>query len=459
MSLRFYNTLTRQKEEFIPINESEVGMYTCGPTVYNYAHIGNLRSYVFADTLRRTLLYLGYPVNQVMNITDIGHLASDADSGDDKMTKGLLREGKDLNLKNMRELAEFYAEKFREDLRHLNILPPDTMCFASDHISENIELIEKLEKNGFTYATSDGVYFDTKKFPSYGILWGGKRTTDEEYRRVNQESEKKSGEDFALWKFNDSLGFPSPWGQGFPGWHIECSAMSMKFLGEQFDVHTGGIDHISIHHTNEIAQSEAATGKSPFVKYWMHHEFVDTGGEKMAKSADNFLKLNTLIEKGIDPITYRFWLLMASYHTKVNFSWDALTASEVALNRLRRLFINLGDEVGVVNEEYKNKFITHLSDDLDTPKVLVVLWDLIANEEISKADRKATILDFDKVLGLGFADLKEEAIPDDIQKLVDAREVARAMKDFKLSDELRDKISSLGYEVKDTDLGQKVFKL
>ncbi len=459
MSLRFYNTLTRQKEEFIPINASEVGMYTCGPTVYNYAHIGNLRSYVFADTLRRTLLYLGYPVNQVMNITDIGHLASDADSGDDKMTKGLLREGKELNLKNMRELAEFYAEKFREDLRHLNILPPDTMCFASDHIPENIELIEKLEKNGLTYNISDGIYFDTKKFPSYGVLWGGKRTTDEEYRRVNQDSEKKNAEDFALWKFNDSLGFPSPWGQGFPGWHIECSAMSMKFLGEQFDIHTGGIDHISIHHTNEIAQSEGATGKIPFVKYWMHHEFVDTGGEKMAKSADNFLKLNTLIEKDIDPITYRFWLLMASYHTKVNFSWDALTASEVALNRLRRLFINLGDEVGVVNEEYKNKFITHLSDDLDTPKVLVVLWDLIANENISKADRKATILDFDKVLGLGFADLKEEAITDDIQKLVDARYVARTMKDFKLSDELRDKIATLGYEVKDTDEGQKVFKL
>lgn len=459
MSLCFYNTLTRQKEEFIPINANEVGMYTCGPTVYNYAHIGNLRSYVFADTLRRTLLYLGYPVNQVMNITDIGHLASDADSGDDKMTKGLLREGKELNLKNMRELAEFYAEKFREDLRHLNILPPDTMCFASDHIPENIELIKKLEKNGLTYTTSDGVYFDTKKFPSYGVLWGGKRTTDEEYRRVNQESEKKNAEDFALWKFNDSLGFPSPWGQGFPGWHIECSAMSMKFLGEQLDIHTGGIDHISIHHTNEIAQSEGATGKIPFVKYWMHHEFVDTGGEKMAKSADNFLKLNTLIEKDIDPITYRFWLLMASYHTKVNFSWDALSASEVALNRLRRLFVNLGDEVGVVNEEYKNKFITHLSDDLDTPKVLVVLWDLIANEEISKADRKATILDFDKVLGLGFADLKEEAIPDDIQKLVDARYVARTMKDFKLSDELRDKIATLGYEVKDTDEGQKVLKL
>ena len=276
---------------------------------------------------------------------------------------------------------------------------------------------------------------------------------------MNQDSEKKNAEDFALWKFNDSLGFPSPWGQGFPGWHIECSAMSMKFLGEQFDIHTGGIDHISIHHTNEIAQSEGATGKIPFVKYWMHHEFVDTGGEKMAKSADNFLKLNTLIEKDIDPITYRFWLLMASYHTKVNFSWDALSASEVALNRLRRLFINLGDEVGVVNEEYKNKFITHLSDDLDTPKVLVVLWDLIANENISKADRKATILDFDKVLGLGFADLKEEAIPDDIQKLVDARYVARTMKDFKLSDELRDKIATLGYEVKDTDEGQKVFKL
>jgi cysteinyl-tRNA synthetase len=459
MNLRFYNTLTREKEEFTPINKNEIGMYTCGPTVYNYAHIGNLRSYVFADTLRRTLLYLGHPVKQVMNITDIGHLASDADSGDDKMTKGLLREGKELNLKNMRELAEFYTDKFKTDLRNLNILMPDVMCFASDHIPENIELIEKLEKKGLTYQTSDGVYFNTEKFPNYGVLWGGKRTIDEEYRRANQESEKKNAEDFALWKLNPHIGFPSPWGQGFPGWHIECSAMSMRFLGEQFDIHTGGIDHISIHHTNEIAQSEGATGKVPFVKYWMHHEFVDTGGEKMAKSADNFLKLNTLIEKGIDPITYRFWLLMASYHTKMNFNWDALSASEIALNRLRRLFINLGEEIGTVDENYKNKFTTYLSDDLDTPKALVVLWDLIANEDISKADRKATILDFDKVLGLGFSDLKEDVIPEDVQKLVDAREVARVMKDFKLSDELRDKISTLGYEVKDTDLGQKVFKI
>jgi len=457
--IQFYNSLSKGKEVFEPIKAGEVKMYTCGPTVYNYAHIGNLRSYIFADVLRRALLYSGYKVKQVMNITDIGHLSSDADSGEDKMTKGLLREGKELNLKNMRELAEFYTEKFLEDLKKLNVLPPEGPYFASDYVKEDIELIEKLQEKGFTYKTSDGVYFDVSKMPEYGVLWGGIKDTEERKSRIGENPEKKNPEDFALWKFNSSLGYESPWGTGFPGWHIECSAMGIKFLGEQFDIHTGGIDHIPTHHTNEIAQSESATGKKPFVKFWMHHEHVDIGSSKMAKSGENFLTLNTVIEKNINPITYRFWLLMASYRTKVNFNWDALEGAETALNRLFGLYRSLGNDVGQIDENYQAKFMRFIQDDLDTAKALTLMWDLVRDEAISAPDKKATLLDFDKVFGLGFADLKEETIPAEVIELVKAREEARNNKDFKLSDELRQEINSLGYEVKDSASGQKVSKI
>ena len=392
MPLKFYNTLTREKEDFTPINKDEVGMYSCGPTVYYYAHIANLRSYFFADILRRTLKYDGYKVKQIMNITDIGHLSSDADSGEDKMTKGLLREGKELSLKNMRELAEFYTEKFKEDLKILNIEMPDGMYYASDYVKEDIELIKKLEEKKYAYKTNDGIYFDISKMSDYGALWGGERNWNKEGARVLENSEKKNPEDFALWKFNDKLGFESPFGKGFPGWHIECSAMSMKFLGEQFDIHTGGIDLIPTHHTNEIAQSECATGKKPFVKFWMHSEHVDIGGERMAKSSGNFLRIENLLEKNINPIAYRFWLLMANYRTKVNFSWEALEGAEVALKRLYKLYIELEGGIkgqnGSVNSEYKQKFKEYIENDLDTPKALVLLWDVIKDEHISPADTK-----------------------------------------------------------------------
>lgn len=431
-------------------------MYTCGPTVYNCAHIGNLRSYVFADLLRKSLEYHGHQVKQIMNITDIGHLASDADSGEDKMTKGLLREGKELTLANMREMAEFYTDKFNEDLAALNIAAPHGQYYASDYVTEDVELVKKLEEKGYTYTTSDGVYFDTSKMPDYGALWGGKRTIDAEHARIDENTEKKNSADFALWKFNPGIGYPSPWGQGFPGWHIECSAMGLKFLGDQFDIHTGGIDHISIHHTNEIAQSECATGKKPFVRYWLHNEFVDTGGMKMAKSGENFLTLETVIEHNIDPLAYRFWLLMANYRTKVNFSWEALEASKTAWGRLQGLYMSLGTEEGQINPQYQQKFKDFIGDDLDTPRAVALLWDLIKDESISAADRKATILDFDKVLSLGFAELKDEEVPAEIQSLIDKRAQARNDKDFAKSDELRDKIKSLGWEVKDTDEGQAV---
>ncbi len=458
MPLQFYNTLTREKEKFVPIHSGKVGMYTCGPTVYDFAHIGNLRSFVFADVLRRTLEYSGLKVKQVMNITDIGHLSSDADSGDDKMTKGLLREGKELTLKNMRELAEFYTEKFKEDLKKLNVQMPEGPYFASDYVKEDIELVKKLEENGYAYKTTDGIYFDTAKMPDYGILWGGKTTRDENRARIAENSEKKNPEDFALWKFNSKIGFDSKWGKGFPGWHIECSAMGIKFLGEQFDIHTGGIDLIPIHHTNEIAQSESATGKKPFVRFWMHSDFIDIGGARMAKSDGNFLKLG-IIEKGINPITYRFWLLMGHYRTKLNFVWDALEGAETALKRLYGLFAGLGADVGSIHGKYKNKFTEYVQDDLDTPRAVALLWDVFKDENISNADKKATVLDFDKVLGLGFENLQADEIPEEVLQLANKRKVARENKNFTKSDELRQEINSLGYEMKDTPEGQKIYKI
>jgi len=458
--MQLYNTLSRTKEEFIPLKAGEVSMYTCGPTVNNYAHIGNLRAYIFADILQKTFEYSGYEVKRVMNITDIGILSSDADSGEDKMTMALVREGKELTLKNMRELAEFYTDKFKDDLVELNIKVPSGIYFASDYIKEDVQLVQQLEEKGFAYKTSDGIYFDTSKMPDYGILQGGKTTRDEAHTRIAENPQKKSPEDFALWKFNPKIGFESPWGTGFPGWHIECSAIGMKFLGEQFDIHTGGVDLIPTHHTNEIAQSESATGKKPFVKFWIHSEHIDVVGAKMAKSGGNFLRLASLTEKGINPLTYRFWVLMASYRTKMNFNWDALEGAETALKRLYGLYVGLGKEIGKVSQEYQSKFQERIADDLDTPRGLSLLWDLIKDDSVSDADKKATILDFDKVLGLDFANAEKKEnetninIPEEVKKLVHEREEARLKKDFKNSDEIRDKINTLGYEVKDLPAGE-----
>jgi cysteinyl-tRNA synthetase len=437
-------------------------MYTCGPTVNNYAHIGNLRAYVFADILQKTLEYSGYKVKRVMNVTDIGILSSDADSGVDKMTAALVREGKELTLKNMRELADFYEEKFEEDLAKLNIKIPAHIYFASDYVKEDVELVRKLEKKGYAYKTSDGIYFDTAKMPDYGILRGGKTIHDESHARIAENTEKKNPEDFALWKFNSEIGYESPWGMGFPGWHIECSAIGIKFLGEQFDIHTGGVDLIPTHHTNEIAQSESATTKKPFVKFWIHSEHVDIKGEKMAKSGGNFFRLASVIEKGINPITYRFWLLMAHYRTKMNFNWEALEGAETALNRLYSLYLDLELKAGKVDLQYQKKFNEFIADDLDTPRALTVLWDVLKDENMSPGDKKATVLDFDKVLSLGFNDLKKAkkiSIPAKIKKLLDERDVARKNSDFKKSDELRDKINSLGYEIKDTPEGPRLQQL
>ena len=460
MALKFYNTLGKKKEEFIPINKDEVLMYTCGPTVNNYAHIGNLRAYVFADLLQKTLEYSGYKVRRVMNITDIGIMSSDADSGDDKMTMALIREGKELTLGSMRELAEFYTEKFKEDLLKLNIKIPKNIYFASDYVKEDVELVKKLEEKGYAYKTSDGLYFDTAKMTDYGILTGGKITRDSDHARIAENPEKKSPEDFALWKFNSKIGYESPWGKGFPGWHIECSAIGINFLAEQFDIHTGGIDLIPTHHTNEIAQSESATGKKPFVNFWMHSDFVDTANEKMSKSKGNFLKLGSIIEKGINPITYRFWLLMASYHTKVNFSWEAIESTETALKRLYGLYIKLGKASGGnIAPEYQQKFKAYIQDDLDTPRALVVLWDVLKDDNLSDADKKATVLDFDKVLGFGFENLKQEEIPEEyVQKKIEL-DKSRDENNFEKSDKLRKELNEAGYDVKNTPTGSVLSKL
>lgn len=454
MSVKFYNTFTRKKEEFSPINKKEVLFYSCGPTVYNYPHIGNYRAYIFADTLKRVLLYEGYKVKHIMNLTDI----------DDKTIRESQKEQKSL-----KEFTEFYTEEFLKDIKSLNILEPTKFTKATDYIDEMVTIIKKLLDKGLAYKSEDGsVYFDIKKFKNYGhlshlVLEDQKENASG--RIKTDEYEKDNVQDFALWKAWDEKDGDVFWetelGKGRPGWHIECSAMSMKLLGEQIDIHTGGVDLIFPHHENEIAQSEGATGKH-FVKYWMHNEWVLVDQKKMAKSFNNFYTLSDLINKGINPLAYRFWLLMANYRTRVNFVWEALEGAETALKRLYGLYLGLGNDTGDVHQVYQQKFKEFIQDDLDTPRALSLLWDVFKDENISNADKKATVLDFDKVFGLGFENLKEASeisIPEEVKKLVKEREQARGNKDFKKSDELRKEINSLGYELKDTPEGQKISKI
>ncbi len=458
MDIKLYNTLVGEKEIFIPIKNDSVGVYNCGPTVYDYAHIGNLRSYVFADILRRVFEYNGYKVTQVINITDVGHLASDEDEGADKLEESAKQAGK-----SAREIAEFFTKAFLKDLTALDIdIKSITFPKATDHIAEQITLIKKLESKGFIYQTSDGVYFDTSKLSDYGKLAKLDIEGLQAGARVKETGEKKNITDFALWKFSKSgekrqQEWRSPWGVGFPGWHLECSAMSMKYLGEHFDVHTGGIDHIPVHHTNEIAQSQSATGKQ-YVNYWLHNEFINIDGEKMSKSLGNIITLTDVIEKGFSPLAYRYWLLTAHYKTLVNFTWEALGGAQTALGKLYGHFLEYGDEVGEVDKEYKTKFTEYINDDLDTPKAIALLWALVKDENISDSNKKATMLDFDKVFGLEFAGVKPEVIPEEILRLVEEREEARESKDWKKSDELRDGIRKKGFEVLDTEDGTKLTK-
>lgn len=466
--LNLYNTLTRQKEEFRPIkkgwfNKKPIGLYTCGPTVYNFAHIGNLRTYVFEDILKRVLKHNHYDINHVMNITDVGHLTSDGDEGEDKLEKGAKRENK-----SVWDIAEFYTQAFKKNLEDLNILEPNIWCKATDHIPEQIDLVQKLTDKGFTYETSDGIYFDTTKIDDYGKLANLQNQELKEGARVDM-GEKKNPHDFALWKFSkDGETRQMEWDafgkKGFPGWHLECSAMSMKYLGEQFDIHCGGIDHVPIHHTNEIAQSEAVTNKKPWVKYWMHGEFLVLKNEKnpeadardkMSKSSENFITIQTLKDKNIEPLAYRYLLLQTHYRKQLTFSWEALEAAQAGLNNLRKMVNNLPEHAPrdpILDEQFQNA----INDDLNMPEALALIWTGLKNKSINLP----TIIEYDKVLGLNLhnPDKKEMEIPTEVQELLDERAEARKNKDFTKSDDLRDEIKKLGYEVEDTSGGQKITK-
>lgn len=466
------NTLTGTKDRFEPLREDFVRMYNCGPTVYDYAHIGNLRSYVFADVLRRTLTVNGFKVMQVVNVTDVGHLTSDADDGDDKMTVGLKREGLPRTLEGMKQLANIYTAAWLEDLEALNIKTPSALPRASEHVAADVALIETLMQKEVAYTTVDGVYFDVTKFPEYGKLGGIDRTALKDGARVAANDHKRNPADFALWKFNDTLGWESPWGRGFPGWHIECSAMAMEYLGKELDIHTGGIDHIGTHHNNEIAQSEAATGK-PFARYWLHNEHIRIEGTKFSKSLRNAVTLRQVKEHGISALAYRYWLLGGHYKSPMNFSWSALEGAATALRRLQRVLVEelAKTPTGSVDATYAQRFLETINDDLDTPGALALAWQLVKDDNVQPADKRATLLHFDSVLGIGLRELAKSGtqtvslqvvpaaeLPQDIKTLVEERDAARADKDWAKADNIRDVLQTRGYSVEDTPDGARVTK-
>lgn len=454
------NTLSSKKELFKPLSPGKVSMYHCGPTVYNFAHIGNLRAFLLGDILRRTLEASGYEVRQVMNITDVGHLVSDADTGEDKMEKGAVREGK-----SARDIANFYTDAFFKDLEALNFKTTDTRFpRATDYIKEQIALIKTLEEKGFTYTTTDGIYFDTSRFPRYGALGNINLHGMEEGARIGINVEKRNATDFALWKFSPKetrrqQEWDSPWGVGFPGWHIECSAMSMKLLGETFDIHTGGIDHIPVHHNDEIAQSESATEK-PYARYWLHNAFINTEGEKMAKSEGNFLRLQSLTERGISPLAFRYYILNAHYKSPVTFNWEAVQGAENALQGIYREAAKW-ERSGTENQKLLEKFYEAVNNDLNTPQGLAVVFELIKSN-LREKDKWATLLKIDEVLGLNIENessvYRIEELPQEIEELLRDREKARMEKNWGSADQLREEIATKGFLVKDTNEGQKIEK-
>ncbi len=449
MEIKFYNTLTRKKEIFKSLNKLEVTMYNCGPTVYWYQHIGNLKAYVFSDFLRRTLEFNGYKVKQVINVTDVGHLkSSDAfgadESGEDKIEIAVKRERK-----TAREISHYYFNLFHQDLKKLNIKEPFVWSWATEHIKEQIELIKKLEEKGFTYKTSDGIYFNTSKFKNYGNLAKIDFEGLHAGIRVSMR-EKINKTDFALWKFSKpedkrQQEWDSPWGIGFPGWHIECSAMAMKYLGETIDIHTGGVDHIPVHHTNEIAQSEAATGKK-FVRYWLHENFLTFKGEKVSKSKGGLFTLSELEEKGFLPLSYRYYVLTAIYRKPLDFSLEILENAQTSFKKLKKICSKIIND-DKINEKYLKEFQKAINDDLNTPKALSVLWELVRDEKA--VGKYKTIKKMDEVLALNLLEKEETEMPKEIKELLEERQKAREKKDWKKSDELREKLKSLGWEVRD----------
>ncbi len=463
--IKLYNTKSRNIETFSPIKDGKVGIYSCGPTVYHYQHLGNMRAVVFADTLHRMFLSSGYDVKHVINITDVGHLVDDGDNGEDKMEKGAKREGK-----SVWEIADFYTKEYFHCLDLLNINREEYLFpKATDTIKEQVELIKILEEKGFTYKISDGIYFDTSKFPKYAEFAHLDVEGLKSGARVEENKEKKNITDFALWKFSPEnekrqmeWGEESgvPWGKGFPGWHIECSAMSKKLLGPHFDIHTGGIDHIPVHHTNEIAQSECVNGET-YVNYWMHNNFLNDASGKMAKSGGEFLRLQTLVDKGYDSIAFRYYLLTTHYRKEINFSFEALDASVTAYKKLWDWCKEHVTQIGSPDEEYMNKFSLYLHDDLSTPSAIALMWDLIKDSDLTDDVKYKTILEMSNILGLFLDKAFKEmvVVPEDVEKLLDARTKARLAKDFAEADRLRDELKKLGYSVKDTGgSGQEISK-
>jgi cysteinyl-tRNA synthetase len=470
MDLKLYNTLARKKEVFKPLKEGFVGLYTCGPTVYNYVHIGNLRTFILGDILKRALLINGYTVKHVMNITDVGHLTADSDTGDDKIEKEAEKEHK-----SAQEIARFYEDAFKNDIKELNLVLPDILPRATEHIPQQIILIQKLEEKGFTYKTSDGIYFDTSKLPDYGKLTGQNLDELRAGARVDM-AEKKHPTDFALWKFspkdqNRQMEWESPWGVGFPGWHIECSAMSMEYLGETFDIHGGGIDLILPHHSDEIAQSEAATNK-PFVNYWVHGEFVnitDTAGkeEKMAKSVGNIVTLQSIKEAGFSPLDFRYSTFSTHWRKPLAFSWTALEAARNARQELEEFVAELKAlsstaSANATFEQYKTAFLEAVNDDLNIPKALSVVWEFIKEYRKSSNPNPAGALEvmlyIDNILGLDWKDATREKSPEEIVELAQKREEMRKEKKWDEADKIRMEIESKGWVVEDTSTGPKLSK-
>ncbi len=453
-----FNTLSSKKELFEPIDSRSVKIYSCGPTVYTHPHIGNMRAYVFADVLHSTLKYAGYNIKHVINITDVGHLTDDGDDGEDKLERQAQKEKK-----TAKEIADEITEGFFADLSELNIdLKEYEFPRATGYIKEQIKMVETLEEKGYTYRTKDGIYFDTSLFKNYGKLGNLNLEGLKEGARIGKNSEKKNPTDFALWKFSEASDrrqqeWDSPWGRGFPGWHIECSAMSRAILGQQIDIHTGGIDHIPVHHNNEIAQSESVSGKR-FVKYWMHVAFLNLEGEKMAKSIGNVETITSLKDKGIDPLAFKYFLYMTHYRKELNFKLEDIRGAQKAYDKLKR-FAN--GQTGFVSGKYKKKFLSFVYDDLSLPEAVAVIWIMMKDDKLSDADKRATLREFEKVLKLGIFENKDDKIElsEELQKKLRAREETRANKDWELADKLRDEFESLGYRIIDEKDGQRVEKI
>lgn len=464
--MKLYNTLSKTIEQIEPINPPGIGFYSCGPTVYDFTHLGHLRRYTMDDFLIRTLRHAGYKVNFVQNVTDVGHLASDADTGEDKMEKGAKKYNS-----TVWDVARKFEDYFYDSLAKLNVIKPDHICRATDYIDQQIEMVKALEEKGFTYVIKgDGVYFDTSKLTDYGKLARLDIESLQEGARVEKVAGRRHPTDFALWKFerdgeNRAMIWPSPWAErGFPGWHIECSSISKTKIGDQVDIHSGGVDHIPVHHTNEIAQSETVSGKEPFVKYWVHHNFLQIDGQKMSKSLGNLFTLDDVIKRGFDPLALRLLFMSAHYRREMNFTWENLAGAQKSYQKLINLVLSYQDSKAETDdneglgEEYRQRFFGVLADDLNTAAAVAVMWE-VTKSDLSSAAKLKILLEFDQILGLDLSSAKAAELPLAVKKIVLTRQQARDKKDFSAADELRLQLESWGYEVKDTPQGQKLTQL